>query len=214
MPDRPSCWHPKHDWKILGVSWLTHGIYSAGYTPIATCSSDNAAFVRSFGAAQTFDYNSPSCGHSIRAQTKNLLKYVLDCIADTASTQLCYAAMARAGGRYVCLELPATSVLEARKAVQWRFVMGYEIFGREIALSNGYERDGSMGADHKKRAVRWAQEVQRLIDGGWLKGHRLEQLEGRWEDSVLKGLERLRTGGVRGSKLVVEVHKGMALNAR
>ena len=46
-----------------------------------------------------------------------------------------------------------------------------------------------------------------LMDGGWLKSHAIEQLEGRWEASVLEGLERLKRGRVRGVKLVAGVGK-------
>ncbi|KAL8678458.1 MAG: hypothetical protein Q9186_005196 [Xanthomendoza sp. 1 TL-2023] len=184
-------------------------VVSAGYTPIVTCSPDNARLLRSLGAVQTFDYNSPSCGQWIRSQTNNRLKYVLDCVADTASVELCFAAMSRVGGRYVCLELPAAGVLGARKAVQWRFVMGYEIFGREIALGNGYGRDGKQGAEHRRRAAKWARQFQVLIDSGYLEGHPLEQLPGSWETSVPAGLDRLMRGGVRGRKLVARIEEGI-----
>ena len=111
--------------------------------------------------------------------------------------------MSRAGGRYACLELPNRAVLEERKAVSWRFVMGYEIFGREIALDKGYGREGRK--EHREQAARWAGEVQALMDGSMLVGHPVEVLDGNWEESVPIGLERLRRGEVRGGKLVAKV---------
>ena len=83
--------------------------------------------------------------------------------------------------------------------------MGYEVFGREIALGKGYGRDGKDGVEHRQRAARWAEEVQGLIQGGWLKGHAVETLGGRWEESVPKGLERLKRGDARGVKLVAKI---------
>jgi len=38
------------------VSSILTSIYSAGYTPIATCSSHNFDLVKSLGAAAAFDY--------------------------------------------------------------------------------------------------------------------------------------------------------------
>ena len=184
---------------------LGRRVCSAGYRPIATCSPNHMSLLQSLGAVSTFDYNSPSCASTIRAETSNRVRYVLDCIADTASVQLCYTAMSRAGGRYTCLELPSASSLEARKAVSWRFVMGYEVFGREIALGNGYGRDGKDGVEHHQRAARWAEEVQGLVTGGWLKGHAVEVIGGRWEESVPWGLERLKRGNARGVKLVAKI---------
>lgn len=111
--------------------------------------------------------------------------------------------MSRAGGRYVCLELPSAATLEARKAVKWRFVMGYEVYGRKIALGKGYDREGK--EEHRSKATRWAGEVQDLMDADLLEGHPVEVLDGSWEESVPKGLERLRRGEVRGVKLVAKL---------
>lgn len=182
---------------------LTPRDFRAGYKPIATCSPKHDTLLRSLGAVSTFDYNDLSCAASIRTQTFNRVKHALDCIADAASVSLCYAAMSRAGGRYACLELPSAAALEARKAVSWRFVMGYEVFGREIALDKGYAREGK--EEHRSKAARWAKEVQELMDTGLMKGHSVEVLDGKWEESVPKGLERLRSGEIRGVKLVARV---------
>lgn len=166
------------------VPKLTLELERAGYKPIATCSPKHAPLILSLGAVSTYDYNSPSCASSIRTQTSNGVRHVLDRIADTASTRLCYAAMSRAGGRNACLELPSTAVLEDRKAVSWRFVM---TFGREIVMGPEYSRDGKEGKEHRQRAARWAKEVQGLIDGGWLKGHQVEVLD----EGEARGVKRI-----------------------
>ena len=84
-------------------------------------------------------------------------------------------------------------------------MMGYEVFGREIALGNGYGRNGKDGVEHRQRAARWAEEVQSLVLGGFLKGHAVEVLGGKWEESVPKGLWRLKRGDARGVKLVAKI---------
>ena len=180
---------------------------SAGYRPIATCSPQHASRVLQLGAIRTFDYSSVSCAADIRKYTGNGIRHALDCVADTSSVQLCYAAMSRGGGRYACLELPSEQVLESRKAVSWCFVAGYEIFGREVRLPGGYSRSGEMGEEWRRAAGRWRDEMQGLLDRGLVRSHVIETVQGGggWVDRVLGGLERLRKGEVRGRKLVVSL---------
>ncbi|KUI71840.1 Enoyl reductase LovC [Cytospora mali] len=58
----------------------------------------------------------PTCAADIRAHTRNSLRLVLDCIMTTDTMRLCYAAMGRAGGRYVALE-PYSEAVAATRAV-------------------------------------------------------------------------------------------------
>lgn len=95
--------------------------------------------------------------------------------------------------------------MESRKAVSWRFVMGYEVFGREIRLPGGYGRRGEMGQEWRRAAGRWRGEMQKLLDGGLVRAHPVEMVRGGWERGVVEGLERLRKREVRGRKLVVRV---------
>ena len=84
------------------------------------------------------------------------------------------------------LELPAGGGLEGGKRYSGVFFIGYEIFGKEIALGNGYSRDGRQGAEHRRRAVRRATDFQALIESGYLEGQPLEQIQGSWEASVTR----------------------------
>ena len=76
----------------------------AGLRPITTCSPKNFDFVKSFGAEAVFDYRSPSCGADIKKYTKNGLGYAIDCITEESSMKICYAAIGRAGGRYIGMD--------------------------------------------------------------------------------------------------------------
>ncbi|KAA6407226.1 MAG: hypothetical protein FRX48_09028 [Lasallia pustulata] len=173
----------------------------AGYTPLATCSPASAALVRDYGASHTFAYTSPSCADDIRAAVAAPLRYALDCITDAESARTCYAALGRTGGRYVSLEA-CRSEWKTRKAVKGEFVMGYEIFGKEVALGGEYGRRADEGK--KERAVKWCREVQGLVKEGKIRSHPVRVLEDGWE-GVLEGLRRLRSGEVRREKLVVRV---------
>lgn len=164
------------------------------------CSARNFALARSFGAEAVFDYTSPTCGDDIRAYTNSTLWYALDCISDDQSAAICYAALGRAGGRYVCLELLADETLARRKAVQAEFLMGYDMMGQPIALSRGYEREAN--PERHELGRRWCRTMERLLAEDKIKFHPIRELEGKWE-GILAGLDDLRKGRVSAMKLVV-----------
>ncbi|EEQ30015.1 putative secondary metabolism biosynthetic enzyme [Microsporum canis] len=172
----------------------------SGLKPIAVCSARNFALARSYGAVAAFDYTSPTCGSDIRNYTENALWYALDCISDDQSAAVCYAALGRAGGRYVCLELLADEILGQRRAVQAEFLMGYDMMGKQIGLSRGYERD----ANPERHALgrRWCRTMEQLLAEDKIKFHPIRVLEGGW-DAVLAGLDDLKGGRVSATKLVV-----------
>lgn len=174
----------------------------SGYKPVAVCSPRNFALARSFGAVAVFDYMSPMCGADIRAYTENSLWHVLDCISDEQSAQVCYAAMGRAGGRYVCLELQPPEALSSRKAVTSEFLMGYDMFGKQIALPGDYGREAN--EERHQAGRKWCVELGRLLAEGKIKSHPIKVLEGGWQ-SIIDGLELLRKGEVSGTKLVVRL---------
>ncbi len=174
----------------------------SGYKPIAVCSRRNFALARSFGAFAVFDYMSATCGTDIRSYTHNALWHVLDCISDKQSAQVCYAAVGRAGGQYVCLELQPPEALASRKAVTSEFLMGYDMFGKRIALPGEYGREANEERHVSWR--KWCVEMSRLLAEDKIKSHPIKVLEGGWQ-SIIDGLELLRKGEVSGTKLVVRM---------
>lgn len=175
--------------------------FRSGFSPITTCSTHNFALVKAFGATAVFDYKSPTCASDIRHYTHNALSYALDCITDFESTTICYAALGRAGGKYTCLEA-CPAEWRTRRAVTMEFVLGYEIFGKEVVLGREYSRVAR--ADRREAYVKWTRTMQRLVDEGSIKGHPLKAMPEGWE-SVLRGVEVLKNGGVSGQKIVVPV---------
>ncbi|KXJ94937.1 chaperonin 10-like protein [Microdochium bolleyi] len=174
----------------------------SGLRPIAVCSPHNFALARKYGATAVFDYMSPSCGADIRAHTGNQLWHALDCISDAQSAAICYAALGRAGGHYVCLELQPDSVLAARRAVQPEFLMGYDMFGKGIDLPGAYGREPN--PDRHELGKAWYRTMEKLVGDGKIKFHPTTILDGRF-DGILKGLASLRKGEVSGTKLVVNM---------
>lgn len=135
----------------------------------------------------------------MRSHTANTLAFALDCITDAESVTACYAAIGRGGGRYTSLELPMANLL-TRKAIEAEFVMGYDMFGREIALGKEYGRPAS--PESREMGKMWfTGTMQRLLDAGAVKSHPVKVV-GKGLEPVLKGLDVLRKGGVSGQKLV------------
>lgn len=178
---------------------------SSGYLPIAICSPHNFPLARAFGAVATFDYKSKTCGQDVRDYTKNELWFALDCITDHQSTEISFAALGRAGGRYVHLEQlddEGRVIADKRKAVKTEFLMQYEAFGKPIRLSDSYVQEAR--SDRREFAYRWYECMEDLLKDGRLKHHPIKVLQNGL-DSVVAGLDELRKGNLSAVKLVIPV---------
>jgi NADPH:quinone reductase-like Zn-dependent oxidoreductase len=174
--------------------------YSSGIKCITTCSPKNFDLVKSYGAEEAFDYNSPTCAEDIKAYTKNTLKYVLDVIAETNTMKLCYAAIGRAGGKYTGLEYVNESLaLSIRKAVKPDWVVGLALTGKGVALSDGYGSEPS--PECRDFGRKWFQTIQRLLDQGKIRSHPPRVMPGKFQ-GILEGVEIMRRKEVSGEKLV------------
>lgn len=176
---------------------------SAGLRPIATCSPSNNDLVLRFGAEKVFDYRSPDCAAEIRAYTGNELAYTLDCVSLADTTQLCYNAMGRAGGRYVSLEPFREAVTQTRSlTIEPSWVMALSIFGTKVALDGEYGRE-ARPQDRRLGAEAFA-AVQSLLDHGLIDTHPVKVMPGGWE-GVTKGVDIIRSQALSGLKLVYPV---------
>ncbi|KAI9746348.1 MAG: hypothetical protein M1818_000060 [Claussenomyces sp. TS43310] len=175
----------------------------AGLRPIATCSPSSFDLVLRFGAEKVFDYHSPTCAADIRAYTRNDLAYALDCVIQAETTQLCYASIGRAGGRYVSLEPFREAVTQTRAlTVEPSWVMVLTIFGRKVALDGQYGRD-ARPQDRLFGAHAFA-AVQDLLDRGLIDTHPVKRMPGGWE-GVMRGVDIIRSQALSGQKLVYSV---------
>ncbi|KAL0930693.1 alcohol dehydrogenase GroES-like domain-containing protein [Colletotrichum truncatum] len=174
---------------------------SAGYDPIVTASDASSALVKEFGAVTSVPYSSPTCGETIRKHTKGTLRHALDCITTPESLEACFTAISRTGGRYACLEY-APEEWRTRKAVKVDFPIAYVMSGQEVKLNGVFHRPAD--ASKFDLAVRWRQEVQNLLDQKRLRCHPVREIPGKW-DGIVKGLDMLKAGEVRGKKLVIRL---------
>ncbi|KAK2008308.1 zinc-binding dehydrogenase [Colletotrichum eremochloae] len=173
----------------------------ANLIPIAVCSAKNFDLAKSRGAVEVFDRRDPQCAEKIRAYTSNNLSYALDCITTVESTETCFKAIGRAGGKYVSLD-PFQEHVATRKVVKTDWVLGPAIFGQGSTWPAPYGRP----ADSELKdfgAKLWA-IAQKLVDKGVLQHHPLQVLEGGFE-TVIRGMERVKKGQVSGEKIVVRL---------
>ncbi|KAK0732952.1 chaperonin 10-like protein [Lasiosphaeria miniovina] len=179
-------------------------IRRSGCIPIATCSPHNFALVKSYGAAEAFDYRDPSSVDSIKAYTGNALDFALDCVCQGSSMKFCYAAIGRAGGRYTTLE-PFPQNMHTRKRVKPDWLLGAALLGREIGWKEPYRVE----ADPELRQFGrdWVLCAQRLLDCGDIKPHPARVGREVGLEPVLEGIELLRQKAVSGEKLVYRIAK-------
>lgn len=178
--------------------------HRSGYTPLAVTSPKSSALATEYGTADTASYLSADCAGSIRAVAAGKpIRHALDCITDAQSAATCFASLDRAGGSYACLE-ERPRAWRTRRAVRVKEVMGYEILGLRVYLgpATTYTREPSQLSFGI--GLKWAAEMQRLVDKGLVRPHPALEVGGRW-DGIIKGLDMLVRGEVKGHKLVVRI---------
>lgn len=179
-------------------------MHRSGYIPLAVVSSKSAALSIEYGAAATASYTAANPVEAIRSIAEGKpIRHALDCITDAESAGISFASLARAGGRYACLE-ECPQTWRTRRAVRVKEVMGYEILGDRVDLgpSSIYSREKSqtcLGIGQE-----WAADIQLLLDQGAVRHHPTREVTGKW-DGIMQGLAMLQRGEVRGQKLVVRI---------
>ena len=184
-------------------SYLLISLVRSGYTPIAVCSSASAALVKKYGAVGTASYMSTTCVETIKSLAGGVpIKHAFDCITDADSVAICFGTLSRAGGRYACLE-DCPESWRTRRAVKVKVVMGFEMQGNNVDLGHPVYTRKANPEMHAKGML-WAKEMQSLLDKGLIMTQPIREVEGQFE-GIIKALEMLQSGEVRGEKLVVRV---------
>jgi aspyridone synthetase trans-acting enoyl reductase len=175
--------------------------HSAGLIPITTCSPRNFPRVKALGAAGAWDYRSPSCAEEMRDFTQDQLAYALDCITDSGSMKICYAAIGSAGGKYVGLDqFPIRG--HTRRNVRPEWIIAWTVLGKPINMAKPYRRD----AKPRDRAFHegWRLMTQKLLDRGDILTHPME-VSNEGLEGIAVGADLLRKGAAGGKKLVFRV---------
>ncbi|KAI1453314.1 putative alcohol dehydrogenase [Annulohypoxylon moriforme] len=172
-----------------------------GFPTITTCSPHNFKLVKSYGADKVYDYKSANCAAQIRADTKNILEYAIDCFAEDSSMKFCYAALGRAGGHYTALN-PFNDTLATRKVITPDWILATRIAG------DGSHWPAPYGCEPEPRLKELAGplfgRIQGLLDGGKIRPHAVRVEEGGLP-GLLNGVGMIRRGEISGTKLVYSV---------
>ncbi len=176
----------------------------AGYKVITTSSPRNFDFVKSRGADEVFDYNNPDCGPQIRALTGNKLKYAWDTVGwDESKTKHCVCAEALSSDSSICRFGGIASNNFPRKDVKQTSTLMYTMFGEAF---HKFGREFTASKEDYEFAKAWMALTEKLVADGKLKPHPKRVSDAGFE-GVLKGMEELKNGKVRGEKLVYQISK-------
>lgn len=128
------------------------------------------------------------------------LRYVLDCILDAYSVEVCFGAVGRVGAvNCASPEAVPDEVLARRRAARPYFVTAYELSGQ------GTPFPARPQAPRKRElGRRFFLTYARLLREKKPRMHRTKVLQDGF-DGVLEGLAALHNGVLQGSKLVVFV---------
>lgn len=173
----------------------------SGLMPITTCSPRNYESVKALGAVEVFDYRSASCRADMRSFTRNSLAYALDCITDTGSMEICYAAIGSSGGKYTALD-PFPVRAHTRRNVKPNWIIAFTMFNKPINWQKPYRKEAK--PKDRKFAEHWFQVAQGLLDTGAIVPHPIRQESGGLK-GVIDGVDMVRKGEVSGVKLVYRI---------
>jgi NADPH:quinone reductase-like Zn-dependent oxidoreductase len=175
---------------------------SSGLEVLTTASPRNFDYLKSLGADACFDYNSPTCGADIRKYTNNNLYYVMDCISEASSPQICADALSSdsSGKKPFYGKILGVAKLP-REDVEERHTLGYTAMGE--AFTKGKMSRPAIPEDYAF-ATKFMKIGEQLLAEGKLKPHRSEVGSGGL-NGVFDGMDRMEEGKVSGRKLVYRV---------
>lgn len=176
----------------------------SGMLVVATASAHNFDYVKSLGADEVFDYNSPTCAADIKKYTEGELSLAFDCISKGNSTQICVEAIGEKGGVYTTLlPVPGEKVTAINAKVTNKSTLAYTAIGEAIQF--GPQSIPAVPTDFEFAKKFWTISEKLLADGK-VKVHQIAINEGgSGLEGVLQGLQRVRAGDVRGKKLVYKL---------
>lgn len=166
----------------------------SGLRVVTTCSESNRNLMFQLGADAVFDYHDANVGEQIKEDTDDALEFVLDTISTPQSAAICSAAISSAGGAYNAL----LDVQSARDDVDSHVSMAYDVLGEPYRMS---AQEISPDDSNPDFGIKWWGLIQRLLEERRILPHPHQVRPGGLA-GVLSGLQLLREGKVRASKLV------------
>lgn len=169
----------------------------SGLRVVTTCSESNRSLMFELGAHAVFDYHDPQVGDQIREDTDDALEFVLDTISTPQSAAICSAAISSSGGSYNTL----LDVQSAREDVDSHVSMAYDLLGEPYRMGTNETTPDKSCLEF---GIKWWNLVQKLLQERRVLPHPYQVKPGGLA-GALAGLQLLREGKVRASKLVYRV---------
>lgn len=178
---------------------------ASGLYVIATASPYNFDNVKALGADAVFDYHSPECGEQIRALTENKLKLALDCAGE--GEVICGKALSSVEPSLFCtIFYPINGQLlkDTNPLAQGPLLTAaYNSFGESWKLGGN---PMAANIEEMEFSARFVDIVYKLLEQGRL--HPIKPTVNKFGaglQGVIKGVDELRQGKVRGTKLVYTI---------
>ncbi|KAL2212875.1 GroES-like protein [Sarocladium strictum] len=193
----------------MGMAAIQFAKLSGGKV-IATASPSNKEYLLSVGADHVLDYKSPTLVEDAHELAGGPVKLVFDAFSAGESDKISAQVLSRDGdGRYVGLEPGREKeVLAINPTVDAKSTLAYSAFGEPYWFEKEYFEAQPADLELQKSFVPVA---EKLLAEGKVKTPRVFlNRGGSGLQGILKGLEELRAGNVRGGKLVYTPDKGAA----
>ncbi|KAF9567210.1 GroES-like protein [Agrocybe pediades] len=168
----------------------------AGLRVISTSSPANFDLVRSFGAAEVYDYADSRTARKIFSSTAGKLKLAVDCISDGMTPAQVSGALSKEGGTIVTV-LPYTS---RKKGVNTELILVYSMWGETIQIPMPLEGD----IQHYLNGIQYNRMITDMLAKKMLKLGAVKVFPNGLA-SVQDGFEYMMTGKIHAEKIVYRI---------
>ncbi|KAK2764292.1 hypothetical protein FQN54_008984 [Arachnomyces sp. PD_36] len=168
----------------------------AGYKVIATASPRSFDLAKRYGADAVYDYKSPTAVAEIKKAYPNITR-AMDCFSEGASATFCADVLSE--GKVVTL---LDQGKPTKPNVTYRFLMVYTVFGRDFQLMAPLGPVfNALPSDRDILSLFYGSLSTLSLDS--VRPPPITTIKGSFEE-IFDGLDTLRKGEGRGTKLVVE----------
>ncbi|KAF2186056.1 putative ToxD-like zinc binding oxidoreductase [Zopfia rhizophila CBS 207.26] len=168
----------------------------AGCTIVTTASPHSFDLVKSYGADNVFDYRASNAVQEITKTFPDITR-AIDCFSEGDSIHFCAQVLKSKGGKVITL----LDTQLKTPGVEVQMIMSFQLLGRAFAWSPPIGPNYPASTSDREALAHFYASLFSLAQE--LKAPPVTLLEGGFE-GILEGLDRLRTGKVSGSKLVVQ----------
>jgi len=167
-----------------------------GFHVVVTASPRSFDLVKRYGADSVFDYQSPTAISDISKAYPNITKAV-DCFSEGNSSHFCAQVLKE--GRVITL---LDQGKPQKSNIEYDFLMVFSVFGREFSLLAPLGPKFAVVANDREILRQFYANLGQLCHV--VKPPPITTIKGSF-DEILNGLDKLRKGESRGTKLVIEL---------